>query len=206
MLKGLRIWSLNTGLAVFLATGIFPATGQTPAEFGDLIRTEAGMQAALERCDGHPEFETALANWLEAAEPSSPADRRAVREASLRLLEDTADRQLALGLSDGLLRHALEDVKRDQTIAPQGLARALYGDISRAVRNQWSKGSALAIQAQELGTGGVKDERQASFLGAMVKLAEPRVARVVKPPQSQPGEAARSVREQSDQRQRLLGP
>src|SRR5882762_3281557 len=97
---------------------------QRDVDFANLIRTPSSIQRTLERCDGHPDFETALANWLEMAEPTSARDRLAVRETSLRLLEDTTDRQVVLGLSDGLLRHALEDIKRDPGIVPEELARA----------------------------------------------------------------------------------
>jgi hypothetical protein len=192
---------LPNGLKIILfviASGILPITAQTQGDpdFASLIRTAGGVQSALERCDGHPDFETALANWLEVAEPSSPADRRAVREISLRLLADVTDRQVALALSDGLLRHALEDVKRDESVVPQKLAEALYADFWRAVRNQRSKATAIPIQALELEAGGsVKDQRQASFLGAFLKLVDARVAGV------SPASIG-SKREQSDQRPR----
>ena len=137
-------------------------------------RTPAGIQAALERCDGHPAFETALANWLETAEPRSREEREAVRNTSLRLLEDTTDTQIVFGLIDGLLRHALEDVRRDPASAPNEVAVALYADIGRAVRRQKHKARELALLAGDLTEGGVvKDERQASFVRNMVRLAEP---------------------------------
>ena len=117
------------------------------ADFADAIRTPAGIQELLERCDGHPVFETALANWLETAEPASPADRQAVRKTSLRLLEDTSDPQLVLGLTDGLLRHALQDLKMDPAIVPEELARALYADIAKAVRAHKSKAAAVLVPA-----------------------------------------------------------
>jgi hypothetical protein len=112
-----------TILATFASgTLIISAKIQRDVDFPDLIRTSSSIQRTLEHCDGHPDFEMALANWLEMAEPSSPRDRQAVRETSLRLLEDTTDRQLVLGLSDGLLRHALEDIKRDPAIVAEELA------------------------------------------------------------------------------------
>src|SRR5229473_2017619 len=97
-------------IPVILMSGALVVSGeiQRDADFAEMIRTPAGIQKALERCDAHPVFETALANWLEAAEPNSPEDRQAVRKTSLRLLQDTSDPQLVLGLIDGLLRHALQ--------------------------------------------------------------------------------------------------
>src|SRR5437773_6715817 len=111
------------GIAIILATAssVGSAQDRNWASFPELIKMPGGIQAALEHCDGHPDFEAALANWLEAAKPESAAERRVVREASLQLLEDTADRQVALALIDGLLRHALEDVNRDETIVPERL-------------------------------------------------------------------------------------
>src|SRR5713101_1107206 len=105
-------------IPVILVSGALVVSGeiQRDADFAELIRTPAGIQSTLERCDGHPVFETALANWLEAAEPASPEDRQAVRKTSLRLLQDTSDQQLVLGLIDGLLRHALQDIKMDPAI------------------------------------------------------------------------------------------
>src|ERR1700680_311765 len=150
-------------LSILFASGILIISAQTTADFADLIKIPASLQRTLERCDGHPDFETALANWLETAEPSLPVDRQAVREASLRLLEDTTDRQLVLGLSDGLLRHALEELKRDPSLDPEALARALYTDIAKAVRKRKSKAEAILAPAyglQEDGT--VKNARQAS--------------------------------------------
>src|SRR5262245_9404036 len=73
------------------------AWGRDPRiDFASLILTPAGIQATLERCDGSPQFETAFANWLETAVADSPVERAAIRTSSLRLLEDTTDRQLAL--------------------------------------------------------------------------------------------------------------
>src|SRR5438445_350478 len=77
-------------------------------DFAEVIKTPVAIQAALERCDGDPAFETAFANWLESAQPRSASERDAIRKTSLRLLEDTTDRQLVLGLIDGLLRHAVD--------------------------------------------------------------------------------------------------
>jgi hypothetical protein len=173
-------------ISVTFASGTLLISAQIPrdTDFADLIRTPSGIQTTLERCDGHPDFETALANWLEMAEPSSPADRQAVRATSLRLLEDTADRQLVLGLSDGLLRHALEDMKRDPSIDAEALARALYADIAKAVRKRKSKAEAIVVPAyglQEDGT--VKNEKQASFIENFLSRADPQVARRVRPSQ-----------------------
>jgi hypothetical protein len=125
-------------------SGALVASGeiQRDAGFAEMIRTPAGIQSTLERCDGHPAFETALANWLEAAEPASPEDRQAVRKISLGLLQDTSDQQLVLGLIDGLLRHALADIKMDPAIVPADHARALYADIV-AIRGQRSKATVL---------------------------------------------------------------
>jgi hypothetical protein len=167
--------------------------------FADLIRTPAGIQSALERCDGHPIFETALANWLEMAEPSSPADRLAVRQTSLRLLQDTTDPQLILGLSDGLLRHALVDIRMDPAIVPEEAARALYADIVRAVRGQRSKVMAVLVPAYGLRDDGtVTNQRQVSFIDDFVNLADTRLAHRARPPQRRLLNSADNSREQSD--------
>jgi hypothetical protein len=169
------------------------------ADFADLIRTPSGIQRSLEHCDGHPDFETALANWLEMAEPSSPRDRQAVRETSLRLLEDTTDRQLVLALSDGLLRHALEDIKRDQSIVPEALARALYADIRKTVKDQSYKAKAVAAPAYGLAeNGATADERRTRFLEEVLNLAEPGVAHLTRPSQRQLGKSVGAGREQGD--------
>src|SRR5437762_1287770 len=112
MLNILRISHSYLAIPALFASGMPIVSSQNqPNDFAGLIRTRADMQRTLERCDGNSEFETALSNWLEMAEPPSPADRQAIRETSLRLLEDTTDLQLVLGLGDGLLRHALADIK-----------------------------------------------------------------------------------------------
>jgi hypothetical protein len=165
-------------------------------DFAELIRTPSGIQRTLERCDGHPDFETALANWLETAEPSLPADRQSVREASLRLLEDTTDRQLVLGLIDGLLRHAIEDIKRDPALDPEEVARALYISIRKAAK---SKAAAILVPAlglQEDGT--VMNERQAGFLRSFLNRAEPRVAHRARPTPRGLEQSAGGGREQGD--------
>jgi hypothetical protein len=201
LLSGLRVRRLYIS-AVF-ASGVLVVSAQTPsnADFADLIRTPASIQRTLEHCDGHPDFETALANWLERAEPSSPAEREAVRKASLRLLEDTTDRQLVLGLSDGLLRHALQDLNRDHAIVPEELARALYADVGRAVRKQRSKVKAVPVPAYGLAEDGtVKDERQASFLETFLNLAEPGVAHSVAPSQHRLGDSTQASREQAERK------
>jgi hypothetical protein len=157
---------------------VLPAiAAQSPPaiDFADLIRTPAGIQQTLERCDGHPDFETALANWLEAAQPQTPAERAAIHTTSLRLLEDTTDRQLVLGLIDGLLRHAMEDLAKDPAIVPAELARTLYNEIRKSVRNQRSKTSLIAVVTKWLADNeSVTSGRQASFLQEFLKLAEPR--------------------------------
>ena len=171
-------------ISVIFAAGMFVISAQTQRDvrFAELIGTPSGIQRTLEHCDGHPDFETALANWLELAEPSSPQERQAVHETSLRLLEDTTDRQLVLGLSDGLLRHALEDIKRNPAIVAEELARALYTDIGKAVNKQKYKAAAVLVPASGLGEDGtVTDERQARFLEYFLNLAEPRVAHRVRP-------------------------
>ena len=188
-------------LTLLLAGGALaiPAQVQPDVDFAGLIRTPAGIQATLEHCDGHPEFETALANWLERAEPTSPDDRRAVREISLRLLEDTTNRQLVLGLSDGLLRHALHDIKRDPALAADKLARTLHADIGKAINSQKSKAVAVLAPAYGLGEDGtVTNERQASFLEVFLNLADPRMAHHVRPSERQQGDSAGNRREQGD--------
>ena len=174
-------------LILCAAFAILPLTAaelQPGMNFGDLISTPEGIQKTLEHCDGYPAFETALANWLERAEPSSPAERHAVRETSLRLLEDTTDRQLVLALSDGLLRHALQDVKRNQDVAPEVFADVLHADIRKAIGKKRFKAEAVAVPAYGLAVDGtVADERQATFLERFLDLAEPRVAHNVRPSQ-----------------------
>jgi hypothetical protein len=180
-----RIVCRYTATLAIITSGalIISAQIQRDVDFADLIRTPSSIQRTLEHCDGHPDFETALANWLEMAEPSSRWDRQAVRETSLRLLEDTTDRQLVMGLSDGLLRHALEDIKREPAIVAEELARALYADIGKAVKKQKSKATAVLVPAYGLGKDGtVTNERQARFLKDFLNLADPRVAHRVQPP------------------------
>jgi hypothetical protein len=203
LLNGLRKGRSCASLPLLFASGMLILSAQTTPgpDFAALIKTPANLQTTLEHCDGHPDFETALANWLEAAEPSSPADREAVHRASLRLLEDTTDRQLVLSLGDGLLRHALQDLKRDHAIVPEQLAQALYADIGKAVRRQRSKAKAITVPAYSLADDGtVKDERQASFLEKFLNLNEPGVAHSVAPSRRQPGDSARSSREQAERK------
>jgi len=147
------------------------AQSQRNVDFAALIRTPADIQATLERCDGHPEFETALANWLETAKPRSPVEEDAIRQTSLRLLEDTTDQQLALGLISGLLQHALEAVKREPAILPKQHAQALYADIAKAVRRHKSKAKESAMLASVLGEG-LTDARLAGFVKEFIALAE----------------------------------
>ncbi len=154
---------------------ILAAQSTRPINFGDLISTPARIQKTLERCDGHPDFETALANWLETAQPQTPAERVAIHATSLRLLEDTTDRQLIFGLIDGLLRHAMEDLTRDPAIVPAELAHTLYNEIRKSVRNQRSKTQVIPVVAKWLADdGSVTNSRQAAFVLEFIKLAEPR--------------------------------
>ena len=188
-----------TALIAILANSMFviSAQSQRDIQFAELIRTPSGIQRTLEHCDGHPDFETALANWLESAEPSSVEDRQAVRETSLRLLEDTTDRQLVLGLTDGLLRHGLEDLKRNPALVAEAHARALYSDIGRAAKGQKSKVTAAEVPAYGLGEDGtVTDERQARFLECFLNLADPHVAHRVQPAPHRLGDLAGASREQ----------
>jgi hypothetical protein len=199
LLSGLKVRRLY--ISVIFASGVLVISAQTPSDFADLIRTPASIQRTLEHCDGHPDFETALANWLEMAEPSSPAEREAVRNTSLRLLADTTDGQLVLGLSDGLLRHALEDLNKDRAIVPEELAHVLYADIGRALKKQRSKAKAVSVPAYALAEDGtVKDERQASFLERFLNLTEPGVAHFVEPPQRRLGDFAHASREQAERK------
>jgi hypothetical protein len=203
LMNSLRLDHVHIPVAAILASGMLIVSAQAPrdADFADLIRTPADIQRTLEHCDGHPEFEMALANWLEMAEPSSPERREAIYKTSLRLLEDTTDLQLVLSLSDGLLRHALEDIKRDQAISPEELARTLYADIGRAVRKERFKVKAVSIPAYGLAEDGtVTDERQASFLERFLNLAEPRTAHFVAPSQRRPGDPTRASREQAERK------
>jgi len=150
---------------------IVSAQSQRTADFAAVIRTPADIQAALERCDGHPDFETALVNWLETAKPRSPVEEEAIRQTSLRLLEDTTDQQLVLGLINGLLQHALEAVRREPAIIPKQHAQALYADIAKAVRRHRSKAKDSAMLASVLGEE-LTDARQAGFVKEFITLAE----------------------------------
>jgi hypothetical protein len=182
-------------LSLIAAPGslVLTAQVQPEANFADLIKTPDAIQRTLEHCDGDPAFETALSNWLETAEPASPADRQAIHTTALRLLEDTADRQLVLGLTDGLLRHALADMKRDRAVVPENLARALYAEIARAARSRRFKTIAIVEPAYSL-SADVNDGKQAAFLKEFLNLAEARAARLIQP--SQP--TARAARVQGD--------
>jgi len=147
-------------------------------DFAGLIRTPAGIQSALERCDGDPTFETALANWLEMAKPASPADQRAVRETSIRLLKDTTDPQIALALSDGLFRRALQDLKEDASIVPKDLARRVYTELLKATKDQQYKKRAMMVTLYGIAEDGtVADAKQASFLQEFLTLAQVRAVR-----------------------------
>jgi hypothetical protein len=155
------------------------ANEKAPAiDFAQLVRTPDGIQRTLERCDGHPEFETALANWLETAEPRSSAERAAIRATSLRLLEDTTDRQVVLGLIDGLLRHAVGDLNRDPALVPADVARSLYVDICRSVKNQRSKADMIAVVTDWMAEdGSIRANKPATFVKEIQRLAEPHWAR-----------------------------
>ena len=178
MAQSRRVGPLSSLVYACLAAPvILIAQGQQAIDFAALIRTPAGIQAALERCDGHPDFETALANWLETAQPHSPADRDAVRQTSLRLLQDTIDRQLVLGLINGLIRHAMDEVKTDPAIVPLQFARTLYASITRTAGLK-SKADDSALLAHALAEG-VTDARQAVFVKEFLNLAEPRAPRRV---------------------------
>ena len=74
VLAGLRI-------AIILATisSVCFAQGRGWENFPEIIKTPAGIQRALEHCDGHPDFETAFASWLEAAQPESAPEPRAIQ-------------------------------------------------------------------------------------------------------------------------------
>ena len=164
--------TLSSVFAGFAIPAIVCAQSQQNVDFAALIRTPADIQATLEHCDGHPQFETALANWLETAKPRSPAEREAIRLTSLRLLEDTTDQQLALGLINGLLQHELEAMKTDPAIIPKQQAQVLYADIAKAVKRHKSKAKESALLASVLAEG-LTDTRQAGFVQEFLRLAEP---------------------------------
>jgi hypothetical protein len=75
-------------------------------------------------------------------------------------------------LIDGLLRHALADLKRDPALVPKQLAQALHADIAKAVNKQRSKAKESAVLAYALAEG-VTDARQAGFVKEFITLAEP---------------------------------
>src|SRR5262245_25644072 len=198
-----RFRKLGRVLAHLLAPALLaitlPAQRVSHPIFAEVIRTPAGLQAALERCDGDPAFETAFANWLESAHAASRGEREAIRRASLRLLEDTTDHQLVLGLIDGLLRHAVEDLESDGATPPVRVARILYADVGKARKNRKSKPSDIALLAENLlSEGAVTMERQTSFLQEVVNLAEsrqvtrslPSHAKTITPPQIPAAETA----------------
>jgi hypothetical protein len=163
------------------------------SDFATLLRTPGGMQRALEHCDGHPDFETDFASWLETAQLDSAEERRAVRRASLQLLEDTTDRQVALALIDGLLRHALEDVKSGQAVIPQRLARSLYWEITKAAKNRAWKARAIAEPAYGLAEdGSIVEQSQIQFAEAFLNLVDPRAPHHIQPAKVEP--AIRAVR------------
>jgi hypothetical protein len=162
---------------VAMLVGPLPAMADQNAQaidFAQLIRTPEGIQKTLERCDGHPDFETALTNWLETAEPRSSAERAAIRTTSLRLLEDTTDRQVVLGLIDGLLRHTVIDLTRDPALVPYDVARSLYVEIYKSVRGQRSKADMIAVVTGWMAEDrSVADARPATFVKEVQKMAEP---------------------------------
>jgi hypothetical protein len=174
-----------------LGLGRVAAQSSQPIDFAALLKTPSGIQSALERCDGHPDFETALANWLEQAQPRSAEEREAIRKTSLRLLEDTSDRQVVLALLDGLMRQALSDLSRDPAIVPQELAKSLYFAIARAVGRQPQKWAGFPLLADGLTEGGAANGgRHAAFVKELVTMstrrrpAAPRVAGSTSPPTS----------------------
>ena len=146
-------------------------TGVGGRRFAETIKTPAGIQAALERCDGNPEFETALANWLERTQPQSPEQRDAIRKTSLRLLEDTSDSQVALALLDGMIRQALNDVNRNTSVPPKQAARTLYADIARATGRQPRKSAGIALLTRGLAEdGAVTASGRPDFAKALLSL------------------------------------
>jgi hypothetical protein len=149
-----------------------PGQSSQPVDFAALLKTPAGIQSALERCDGHPDFETALANWLEAAQPRSAEEQEAIRKASLRLLEDTSDPQVVLGLLDGLMRQALSELSRDPAVVPEELAKSLYSAIGRAVGRQPRKWAGFPLLASGLKEGGAANgERHAAFVKELLTMS-----------------------------------
>ena len=163
-------------LAVLIVGGLPAVAGKAPqgTDFTQLVQSPAAIQKTLERCDGHPDFEMALANWLETTQPGTATERAAVRETSLRLLEDTTDRQIVLGLLDGLLRHAIEDLQINPAIVPSDSARTLFKDIRKYVKNQRSKANMILIVTRWVAEdGSAKSARQAAFIQDFLKLASP---------------------------------
>ena len=163
------------------------AQDESWGEFAGLLRAPGGMQRALEHCDGHPDFETGFASWLETAQPDSAADQRALRRTSLQLLEDTTDPQIVLALIDGLLRHALEEVRDERAAAPERFARSLYWEILRATGNRAWKTRIIAGPAFGLAEdGSVVEERQAKFAEAFLNLADPSAPHHIEPAKAAP--------------------
>jgi hypothetical protein len=171
MLKSPRHHTWSCLAAGLLCLGWAEAQSPQPFDFAALLKTPAGIQSALERCDGHPDFETALANWLEAAQPRSAEESEAIRKTSLRLLEDTSDPQVVLGLLDGLMRQALSELNRDPAIVPEELAKSLYAAIGRAVGRQPRKWAGFPLLAAGLAEGGaVQGERHAVFVKQLTTI------------------------------------
>lgn len=144
----------------------------------EALRTPGGRDSLLQLCDESPanmagSFEIAAANMLQAIRPSSAEDRRIVRQASLAVLHTTDDRQVALGLTDQLLRYALEDVRQNGAAETRGLAEAVHEDLlNGAVHPEIVSQSVKDLSAFSEPLSG---PRQALFLQQISSLAQPGV-------------------------------
>jgi hypothetical protein len=117
-----------------LASGVW-AQPQIPTNFETLLQSPDALRRALEYCDGHPDYEVMLANWLMSAHPRSAGDREVIRWGSAHLFTDTESRQVTLGLANALIEVPLQDLNTDPRANPIQLANAtsryLMGELFR---------------------------------------------------------------------------
>ena len=102
----------------------------------EAIKTHGGIDALVQLCDESPastdpSAEVAITNLLQMVQPRSREDRDAIRQAALSVLRTTEDRQIALGLTDLLLRQTLEEQREQPGGEHQALAKVLLADILR---------------------------------------------------------------------------
>ena len=99
----------------------------------DILKIERGFEEFLGACD-NPVTEGLFTGWLETHPGRSAQERKIHRSALLRRLGDTTERQVLVGVMDGLLTIALIDVG-EPPAGPQAIALALHADIRKSIRN-----------------------------------------------------------------------